>query len=313
MQQMRRIGMGVLVMAVAISLAGCGDKKKGKEASQVAAKVNSDEITVHQINQELSKLGNVAPEQSKLAAKQVLRSIVDQQVLVQKAIEEKMDRDPQVVQALDAARRQILSQSYIQKLTANVAKPSDAEIADYYQKNPALFAERRIYRLQEVIVQTTPSNVEAIKAELAKAKQLSDFIEWLKAQKIPARAAQSVKAAEQLPMELLPRLAKMQNGQALNMMSGNMMNIVFVADSQSQPRTLEQSKADIERYLTNAKKRQVAMAELKKLREKAKIEYLGDYSDAGKDAAAAAPATPAAAAAPAAEQGAVERGAAGLK
>jgi EpsD family peptidyl-prolyl cis-trans isomerase len=304
MQQMHRIGMGILVMAVAVYLAGCSDKKKGKEASQVAVKVNNDEITVHQINQELSKLGNVAPEQAKRAANQVLRSIVDQQVFVQKAIEEKMDRDPQVVQSLDAARRQILAQSYIQKLTANVAKPTDAEIADYYQKNPALFAERRIYRLQEVIVQTTPSNVETIKAELAKAAQFGGFIQWLKDQRIPARAAQSVKAAEQLPMELLPRLAKMQNGQALNMMGGNMMNIVFVADSQSQPRTLEQSRADIERFVTTAKKRGVAMAELKKLREKAKIEYLGDYSDAGKDAAPAAPA---------ADQGAVERGAAGLK
>lgn len=305
MQKMHRISMGVLVLAVAVSLAGCGDKKKDKEASQVAAKVNSDEITVHQINQELTKLGNLTPEQAKQAANQVLRSIVDQQIFVQKAIEEKMDRDPKVVQALDAARRQILSQSYIQKLTADVPKLTDAEISDYFQKNPALFAERRIFRLQEVIVQTTPANVETIKTELAKAKQLSDFIQWLKDQKIPARAAQSVKAAEQLPLELVPRLSKLQNGQALNMMNGNMMNIIFVADSQSQPRTLEQSKADIERFLTNAKKREVATAELKKLREKAKIEYLGTYSDAGKDVA---PAT-----VPTADQGAVERGAAGLK
>jgi len=307
MQKMHRIIMGVMVVAVAISLAGCGDKKKDKEASQVAAKVNGDEITVHQINNELTRLGNVAPEQAKQAANQVLKSLVDQQILVQKAIEDKMDRDPQVVQALDAARRQILSQSYIQKLTANVAKPTDAEVADYYQKNPALFAERRIYRLQEVIIQTTPTNAEAIKEQLAKAKQLGDFIQWLKDQKIPARAAQSAKAAEQLPMELVQRFAKMQNGQALNLMSGNKMNIFVVADSQSQPRTLEQSRADIERYLSNAKKREVAMAELKKLREKGKIEYLGAYSEAGKDAAPAVPTVPAP------EQGAVERGAAGLK
>lgn len=304
MQTMHRISMGVLVMAVAISVAGCGDKKKDREASQVAAKVNGDEITVHQINNELTRLGNVAPEQAKQAANQVLKALVEQQTLVQKALEDKMDRDPQVVQALDAARRQILAQSYIQKLTANVAKSTDAEIADYYQKNPAFFAERRVYRLQEVVVQTTPSNVETIKGELAKAKQLSDFIQWLKDQKIPARAVQSVKAAEQLPMDLVPRFAKMQNGQALNLMSGDKMNIFIVVDSQGQPRTLEQSKADIERYLTNARKREVAMAELKKLREKGKIEYLGTYSDAGKDAAPAMPAP---------DQGAVERGAAGLK
>jgi hypothetical protein len=215
-----------------------------------------------------------------------------------------MDRDPQVLQALDAARRQILSQSYIQKLTANVPAPTEAEVTDYFQKNPALFADRHLYRLQEVVVQTTPANVEMVKAELAKAKQLNDFIEWLKDQKIPARVAQSVKAPEQLPLELVPRLSKMQTGQALNMMNGNMMNILFLADSQSQPRTLEQAKPDIERYLTNAKKREAAMAELKKLREKAKIEYVGEYAEAGKEAAANTPAP---------DHGAIERGAAGLK
>lgn len=322
MHKLHRFGMSALALAVALSLAGCGDKKEeDKAASQVAAKVNGDEVTVHQLNHELSKLGNLTPEQSTQAANQVLRSIVDQQLLVQKAIEDKLDRDPQVLQTLEAARRQILSQSYVQKVTASVPAPTDAEITEYFNKNPALFSERRIYRLQEISIQASPDNIEAIKAELAKAKSLGDFVQWLKDQKIPARAGQSVKAAEQLPLELLPRLAQMKVGQAINVANGNILNIVVVADSQSQPKTLEQAKGDIERFLANSKKREVALADLKQLREKAKIEYLGAYSEAGKESApaAAAPAAPAApaaapaAAAPAADQGALERGAAGLK
>ena len=41
--------------AVAVTLAACGDKKKDKPASQTAAKVNKEEITVHQINFVLSQ------------------------------------------------------------------------------------------------------------------------------------------------------------------------------------------------------------------------------------------------------------------
>lgn len=319
MQKMHRIGLGALAMTVAFTLAGCGDKKEGEDkvASQVAAKVNSDEITVHQLNFELAKLGNLSPEQAKNAANQVLKSMVDQQLLVQKAVEDKVDRDPQVVQSLEAARRQILAQALIQKLTANQAKPSDAELADYYAKNPALFAERRIYRLQEINVQVTPANVESVKAQLHQTKNLGDFINWLKAQNIPARAGQSTKTAEQLPLELLPRLHQLKDGQAMTFAVPGALNILVVAGSQTQPLTQEQAKPVIERYLGNAKKREVAEAELKKLKEKAKVEYLGEYADAGKQAAApgATPeAIPAPATAqPAADASAIEKGVSGLK
>jgi EpsD family peptidyl-prolyl cis-trans isomerase len=226
--------------------------------------------------------------------------MVDQQLLVQKAVADKIDSDPQVVQTLEAARRQILAQALIQKMTANQAKPSDAELADYYAKNPALFAERRVYRLQEINVQVTPANVETVKAQLQQTKNLGDFVNWLKAQNIPARAGQSTKTAEQLPLELLPRLSQLKDGQAMTFTVPGALNILVVAGSQSQPLTQEQAKPMIERYLGNAKKRELAEAELKKLKEKAKIEYLGKYVDAGKQAVAA-PVAPGAAQTPAAE------------
>jgi EpsD family peptidyl-prolyl cis-trans isomerase len=263
-------------------------------------------------------LGNLSPDQAKKAANQVLKSMVDQQLLVQKAVEDKVDRDPQVVQTLEAARRQILAQALIQKLTANQAKPSDAELADYYAKNPALFAERRIYRLQEINVQVTPANVEAVKAQLQQTKNLGDFINWLKAQNIPARAGQSTKTAEQLPLELLPRLHQMKDGQAMTFAAPGALNILVVAGSQTQPLTQEQAKPMIERYLGNAKKREAAEAELKKLKEKAKVEYLGEYVDAGKEAPAPAAAPAAAAPAPAqtpagVDASAIEKGVSSLK
>jgi EpsD family peptidyl-prolyl cis-trans isomerase len=302
MQTMHRIGLSALVMALALTLPGCNEKKEGKDQAvvEVAAKVNSDQITVNQLDHELSKLGNLSPEQAKLATNRVLTSMVDQQLLVQKAVADKIDSDPQVVQTLEAARRQILAQALIQKMTANQAKPSDAELADYYAKNPALFAERRVYRLQEINVQVTPANVETVKAQLQQTKNLGDFVNWLKAQNIPARAGQSTKTAEQLPLELLPRLSQLKDGQAMTFTVPGALNILVVAGSQSQPLTQEQAKPMIERYLGNAKKRELAEAELKKLKEKAKIEYLGKYVDAGKQAVAA-PVAPGAAQTPAAD------------
>lgn len=311
MSKLHKIALSTLAMLLVLPLTGCGDKKDGEEkvASQVAAKVNSDEITVHQLNYELAKVGNLSPDQAKQATNKVLQSMVDQQLLVQKALEDKIDRDPQVLQSLEAAQRQILAQALLQKLTANQATtPSDAETADYYAKNPALFAERRIYRLQEINVKVTPENVEAVKAQLQQTKNLGDFVNWLKAQNIPAQANQSTKSAEQLPLELLPRLHQLKDGQAITFAVPGALNILVVAGSQAQPLTQEQAKPMIERYLGNAKKRELAAAEMKKLQEKSKVEYLGEYADAGKQT------TPG----PAATQSttnadAIEKGVSGLK
>ena len=70
----RRLPRAGLVLAVVASVAllvGCGDKKD-KAASQTAAKVNKDEITVHQINFVLQQQRNLRPEQADAASRQVL-------------------------------------------------------------------------------------------------------------------------------------------------------------------------------------------------------------------------------------------------
>ncbi len=322
------IAVSALTLSLTLVLHGCGDKKEGEaqKATQVAAKVGGDEITVHQLNFELARLGgNLTPEQSKQAANRVLRGLVDQQLLMQKAIADKLDRDPKVVQTLEAARRQILAQAYVEKVTAAAAKPSEAEIKAYFDQHPELFSERRIYRLQELAVQVTPENVAQVSEKLASVRNLNEFVEWLKANNIPARGTQSVKAAEQLPLELLPRLHALKDGQALTLSDNNTLNIVYLAGSQTQPVTLQQATPMIERYLLNAKKRELAEQELKRLRDATKVEYLGEYSEAAKlDSPSVVPSvkpgngdkTGAAVpdlTAPAGDQGAIEKGLQGLR
>ena len=80
----------ILPLMIAALAAGCGDKKEEaatdeKAPTQVAAKVNDTEITVHQVNFALQRIPNLDKDQSKAASLQVVRSLVDQELLVQKA------------------------------------------------------------------------------------------------------------------------------------------------------------------------------------------------------------------------------------
>lgn len=300
----------IAVVALAATVAACGKEGESKKETQVAAKVNGSEITVHQVNFALSRLGAVDPAQAKQAQKQVLRSLVDQQLMVAKAQEQKLDRDPQVVQAIEAAKNQILAQAYVERTLSSIAKPGPAEIKDYYAKHPDLFEKRRVFRFQELVVAVKPDNVEAVKAQLSQAKTMDDMIAWLKSQDIKFTGGAAVKAAEQLPLELLPKLNQMKDGQTMVMAAGSNLQILQLVASQEQPVPEDKATPAIERFLLNQKRNELAQAEVKKLRDAAKIEYVGAFADAAEAAApAAAPAQPQAKP----DAGFVDKGLSGLK
>ncbi len=313
-----------LMVATAL-IAGCGDEKDkaGEESkpTQVAAKVNGTELTVSQVNYALQRIPNLDKEQTKAASLQVIRNLVDQEVLAQKAQSEKLDRDPTVVQALDAARRQIMAEAYMSRKLGTPAEPTDAEVTDYFNKHPELFTKRKIYRLQEIAIKAPKDKLEAIGVQLRASKSLNEFVDWLKTEKYPAQASQVVKPAEQLPLPMVAKLSEMPDGQAMVVNTPQGMTVVVLADSQLQPVTLEQAKPAIARLLQNEARQKAAKAELDNLKAAAKIEYVGEFADAGKEAtapaeqpAASAPAAPAKdAAAPAADADAISKGVSGLK
>ena len=317
-----------LSTAVVFLLAGCNEEDK-KPATQVAAKVNKEEISVHQINGVLSRTPNLSPEKAKDAGRQVLERLIDQELLVQQAVEGKLDREPKTVQAIETARREILARSYLEKLSAGLPKPSEEDVKGYYAKHPELFAERRIYNFNEIAVGAKPDLLPQLQERMSKAKSLAEVGEWLKTQNVPMAANNTTKAAEQLPLELLPRFHAMKEGQIGVIPSKDSILIVQLAASKSAPMDEKAATPFIQQFLANQRRVEAVDKEVKSLREKGKVEYMGEFAQAAplKSAAAApqsapAPAVAAAAAArspsvgasaPVATASAIDKGIAGLK
>ena len=266
-------------IALAVSLTACGDKKdKDKPATQTAVKVNKEEITVHQINAVLQQQRDLKPEQVEEAGRRALERLIDQELAVQKASELKVDRDPRVVQALEAARREIVARAYAEKIGEGATKPTPAEIKKYYDDNPSLFKERRVYQLQEIAIQAAPDQIDTLRSKLQAAKNIGEFIEYLKANNIKFAANQAVRAAEQVPMTALPALAKMKDGQATLNSTATGAQVVVVAGSRAQPVDEERAGTAIEQFLLNERKRKIIADDLKALRGEARIVYAGAYA-----------------------------------
>ncbi len=285
-----------LILSATIAVSGCGDKKKdtAEKGSQVAAKVNSTELTVHQVNFAMQRIPNLDKDHTKEASLEIIRSLVTQEVIVQKAVKDKLDRDPLVMQAMDAARSQILAQAYMERKLGTPVVPTAAEVTAYYNQHPEFFSQRKVYRLQEIAIKAPKDKQEAIRNQLAASKTLDEFGTWLKAQNYPVKASQGVKASEQLPPQLLPKLQSMPDGQAMVVTTPEGLLVLVLAGSQAQPVTEVQAKPAIEKLLQNQKRQETAKHELDTLKAAAKIEYLGDFADAAKEPVIAKEPAPAA-------------------
>lgn len=305
-------------IAIALPLAGCGDKGENKAATQVAAKVNGAEISVHQINTLLSKAQGVTNENAPRARKEILDRLVDQQLAVEQAIAKKLDRNPDILLNIEAAKRDILARAYLEQIAAAQPKATDEEVRKYYDEHPDLFAKRRIYNIQEIgIPKTNNVPAEEIKQFVSSGKSMDEIAGFLKSRNIPARGNSGVRPAEQLPIEMLPKLAQMKDGQTALIESPQQLFIMRIAASQSQPVDEAAAKPRIQQFLQNQRNSKVVGEEMKKLKEAAKIEFVGEFANLPTTPAAEAPKAEAPKAeAPKAEDSkasALEKGVAGLK
>ena len=216
LHRLPRVLQWAAALTLGLVLTACGNRNKdAAAASQTAAKVNKEEITVHQINFVLAQQRSLPPAQAASAAKIVLERLIDQELEVQKATDQKLDRDPRVVQALEAARRDVIARAYLDKLGQGAPKPTPAEIKTYYDSHPALFAKRRVYTFQEVAVVAAPAQVDTLRAKLDQAKDLPEFISYLKTNNFKYAVNETTRAAEQLPLGNIDRFAGMKDSESL--------------------------------------------------------------------------------------------------
>lgn len=315
-------------LVVTLTLTACGEKEEKKVATQMAAKVGKEEISVHQINQVVSRAnaGNATPAAVEKLRRDVLEKLIDQQLAVDQAIESKINRSPEVVAMLESARREVLARAYIQQITAALPKPTPEELKKYYVDHPALFSERRVYNLQEVQLPASAGTAiaENVRGMLAAGKPLDEVGLFLKGQDIKFGGGAATRAAEQIPLELLTKLHALKDGQTMVVANPQGFNVVRVAASQTAPVPEANALPRIEQFLSNQRGAEAVSKAIKDLRAKSTITYMGDFAGGPPAAAAAAPApaavpaaTDTAGTAPAPDaaktQSAIEKGVAKLK
>jgi EpsD family peptidyl-prolyl cis-trans isomerase len=283
-----------LVCAAALVTA-CG--KKSSDTSAAVATVNGENITQNELEFAVKQIAAARPGASAPDAATVLQGMVEQRLAVQKAEKDKLDRNPGVLQSLEAARKDALARYYVEQLGAKVPKPSAEEVKAYYDGHPANFGQRNIYTIQKVDARVTPDEAGPLAASLQAAGGPAAVVDLVKAKATGSSVTQSAQPAESLG-PLLPKISAMTVGQTIAIPQAQGLTALTVVAIQPQPVSLEQARPGIELLLWNQKKREALQAEVKDLRAKARIDYLGKFAPGTASAPAASTAAlPAASAA----------------
>lgn len=316
-KQMKLFRIFAVLLAVGAALGGCGKDDKKAPATQVAAKVNGAEISVHQINDVLAKAQGVTQENAGQAKREILDKLIDQQLAIEQAEAAKLDRNPNVMRTIEAARRDILARAHLDQVATAQAKATPDEARKYYAEHPELFSARRVYSLQELLV--APDALPTVQKLAAQNKSIQEIGSALEAAKIRFAANAGVRAAEQLPLAAAAKLHGVKDGQTAVIDGPQGVMVVHVIASQTQPVSQDKALPSIEMFLNNQRRAEAVTADMKSLRDKARIERLGEFAPGAADTAkpAAAAAAPQAAKPDGAPAGikadSIAKGVAGLK
>ena len=211
-----------------------------------------------------------------------LDALIDEQLLVSAALRAGLENEASVVAAAEAGRRQALVRAYLEHKAVPLGPIRSEDIERYYAQHSELFARRRIYRMQEIVISVPPERVDEITASLASLTTFRQRREWLDAKQLPYRVGAVTMAAEELPADLLATVSQLAEGNVFNVRSEQGLTTVQIIGTEDRPLTLAQSRDDIERFLANQRLERLASEEAGRLRKMARIEYFAPFTGPGR-------------------------------
>jgi EpsD family peptidyl-prolyl cis-trans isomerase len=245
-------------------------KKNTTAPSQVLAQVGNSEISLLQLQRVYDITQTTKPSDS--IRKEMTDKLINRELAVQQALANKLDQQADVMLQLEEARRDVLALAYAKHIAATAAKPSDNDTAHYYNQHPELFSQRKIFQLNEITLSNNVPKFAEIKAILTKGTSLNQFKLWLQEQKIPFNSQNVIRAAEQLPIEALPKLNQAKLGDQQFFESPRGLIVYTISNTQTSPITWEQAKPIIFDYLTKQAGKLAVNNELDHLRRITKIQ-----------------------------------------
>lgn len=264
------VGCPGVLLTVATLLAACSGKTAQTDASVVAT-VDGQELTTADLGDSLQSPGATAnvPQPSRAA----IDALINEHLMAEQARDAGLDSDPTVAHALQNARRRILAEAFAARLVPPRSTPTAGETEAYYQQNPALFSQRRLYDLAIFTVDSAALN-DKLLATIGHDSSVNALSQLLTQHAIRFEVQHLERAADELPLSQLSQYSATSVGDVL-VEAGDYgsSRLVQITAIESRPISLENARPAIQRYLAQRDKAAALDAYLAGARARANITY----------------------------------------
>lgn len=287
----------ILLLAAPLVLVACGSKTSAP-TGQVVATVNGEEITTTDLDSELNGATAPTPEGQKQLQRMALDNIINRTILAQAAEKEGLAKGPEFA-VIERKTRQVALVELLQRnLGKSIPQPGNEEVDNFVAENPSLFANRKIYVVDQIVV--PQANEQVLKA-LQPVKTLADAQAVL--QKYHVNANQTVGVIDSLtvPPQAAQQIGNLPPDEVFIIPANGSLRINHVRSSQVSPISGDQAKQVAKEMLARQRGQTALQTTLgEKIKAgRAAVKYNDAFAPPKQPAPAGAPAGAATGAAPA--------------
>lgn len=237
---MRKSFTAALMLGTALLLSACGDKKEGGELEkgQVVATVGGEDVTVHELNAELQGAqlpANLNADQKKQVEQGALQQVVNRRILAEIARERGLDKTPMFLLQSKRAEEQILVQMLQRQMSSAVKQPAQTDVATFMAQNPDLFAERKIFTVDQIQFQT-PRDPRILQ-KYQPLKTMAEVEAMLKQDGLQYRRSPAMLDVARANPELVQQVLKMNRDDIFIIPAGQIMVANKITDTKVEPLT----------------------------------------------------------------------------
>lgn len=267
---MRKTFSFMLLASAAIGLAACGNSGSDSiPEGQTVARVDGKDVTIHELNAELSGAQLPSGAARKPYEQAALQRIIDRRILADLAREKKLDDSPEFVLLKQRAEEQVLVELLQKNIAAAAKKPTIQEAKSYITANPTLFANRKILTVDQILF-PVPKDTKKLQ-ELAPLKTLTEVEKWLIDNGVQYRRQPTQLDTLQVPPEMATKIVSLPAGEVFVVPANGTVSANVITDSKAQPVTGDEATNVAMRMLGNKAIQAAASkeleAEVKKRRE----------------------------------------------
>ena len=261
---------GLALTLACSALAACSSNTN----SQDIAKGKDFSVSSGELNQALRKAPTGPQAAAAMLRRKVLETLIEETLLSKAAVTDGLDRDPRVLEDLEAAKRAILAQAYAVRLTAQVRAPSDEDVKTFYNSHPEAFAHRTSVDMDEVAFSGPPQIAGKYAKLFDKGLSINDVKAKAATEGVGVTAGHVVTTSEKLPTTFAQKISEIPAG--TNVIFPVAEGVIYARIKQvtAAPLTLEQATPMIRSGIQIMRKDELLKNDLQRLRGKANIKIL---------------------------------------